>query len=316
MTEQNGTARARDLLRDWLAARLGSEASAWYAQAARELADGIDDAAFCATISKASRYLPRGPLEPTRAERASAAEVLPGWNPERWTLLETGRVALVLAHPGRADERIERAIEEAFRYSEVGEQCALYRSLALLEDPARFAWRAGEGARSNMRTVFEATCCDTPYPSRWFDDVAWRSAVIKCLFVEGPLWRIHGLDGRIDAELARMALDLADERRSAGRAVYPELWLCLGGEAGQRGLESLEREASDGPPAGRAAAALGLARAGHPERARSVRVGPAPPEAEAGIRALLAELAEGRTDQTLMRHLDPAAVALSPAGPS
>ena len=55
-----------------------------------------------------------------------------------------------------------------------------------------------------------------------------KIGLLKALFVGAPLWRVYGLDKRIDAELARMALDLADERCSAHREVQPELWLCLG----------------------------------------------------------------------------------------
>jgi hypothetical protein len=74
------------------------------------------------------------------------------------------------------------------------------------------------------------------------------------------LWRVAGLDTRLDAELARMALDLAEERRSAGRHVNPQLWLVLGPHAGERGLRALLHELQHALPEGRAAAALGLGR--------------------------------------------------------
>ena len=57
-----------------------------------------------------------------------------------------------------------------------------------------------------MLTVFEANACDTPYPATHLDDLAWRQLVIKALFVGAPLWRVYGLDKRLDAELARMAM--------------------------------------------------------------------------------------------------------------
>lgn len=80
------------------------------------------------------------------------------------------------------------------------------------------------------------------------------------MFVGAPLWRLHGLDRRLSPELARMALDLADERRSAGRPVNPDSWLLVGKHAGARGVASLERELASGSPAGKAAAAEALAR--------------------------------------------------------
>ena len=99
---------------------------------------------------------------------------------------------------------------------------ALYRALVHLPATERFTWRAGEGCRSSMRAVFEAIACDTPFAFRHFDDPAWRQLVIKALFVEAPLWRVYGLDQRLDEELARMALDLAEEIvAGAGPGVCP-----------------------------------------------------------------------------------------------
>ena len=289
------------LIRAWLDARLDPEAGSWLSGAAAELAAGVDDARFCALFSMASRRTPRGPLRPTRDECSSAGQTLEGWNPERWTLLEAARAVLLLSHADVEGPGLESAVEQAFRYPELGEQCALHRAFAHLPRPERFAWRAGEGARANMRVVFESICCDTPYPVRWFDDVAWRSAVIKCIFVEAPLWRIWNLDQRLDSELARMALDLADERRSAGRPVNPELWMCLGAHGGARGLESLERELQRGDARGRAAAAIALVRAKERDRARSL----AAVENDPAVREAMLAALEGQSDQLAFRALDP-----------
>ena len=101
--------------------------------------------------------------------------------------------------------------------------------------------------------------------------MAWRSLVVKAVFVGAPLWRVSGLDQRLSEDLARAALDLADERRSAGRPVQPELWLCLGPHGAERASTSIELELAGGPPAGRCAAALALARAGHIDRLQALR---------------------------------------------
>ena len=57
------------------------------------------------------------------------------------------------------------------------------------------------------------------------EEVGDDAPVVKGLFVGAPVWRIHGLDERLNPELARMVLDLADERRSAHRDVQHELAL-------------------------------------------------------------------------------------------
>ncbi len=259
---------ARELLVGIFSRRVPSATMVWLDGASRDLVASRDatSSSFPTLISLASRHVPRGPLEPTNAERAQAFDVLEGWNPERWSLLDAARAVLVLSRRDVGEQGIVDALEECFRYADVGELVALYRTLALLPDTRRFAWRTGEGCRSSMRVVLEAAACDNPLPFTVFDDRAWRQLVIKALFVEAPLWRVYGLDRRLDAELARMALDLADERRSAARPVYPELWACLGRFAGERGHAAIEKELAGTHQTGRRAAAIALARAGDAER--------------------------------------------------
>ncbi len=255
-------------LRGVLAARLAPEALRGLDASTSEIGNGASVERFCALFSLASRHARRTPLALAATELEAAGRMLEGWNPERWNLLESARVVLVLARPDLSGDGGVRALSEVFRYADEGELCALLRALALLPGAERFVWRAGEGCRSNMRSVFEAAALDTPYPARHFDDLAWRQCVIKCLFVGAPLWRLWGLDERLSPELARMALDLADERRSANRPVPHELWACLGPHAGARGLAALERELAPANPntAGRCAALLALARAGEKRR--------------------------------------------------
>lgn len=250
---------------DWLGARLraGLQPASWkwLEEARAEIARGAGLERFCGLVSLASRYVPRrAGLQCKPADLAEAARHCEGWNPERWTLLESARVLLVLARGDLASPAGVAAIEQSFRYADMGELCALYKSLALLPDPKRFVWRAGEGCRSSMKSVFESVACDSPLPVRFFDDVAWRQMLIKALFVEAPLQRVFGLETRLDAEVARMALDLADERRSAGRPVNPDSWRLVGRHGGTRGVASLEREIAAGPPAGKSAASEVLAR--------------------------------------------------------
>lgn len=259
-------------VRDWLAAALEQRLSVagreFQVKARAEIAARCDDARFAELLSLASRFVSATPLAPGAEELAAAGRLLPGWNPERWTLREAARIDLLLALPDAANARGERAVEAAFAFADAGELCALYRGVALLPEPQRFFARVAEGARSNIRAVFEAAICDTPFPARHFDAIAWRQCVIKALFIEAPLWRVFGLDTRLDAELARMALDLAEERRSAGRHVNPQLWMCLGPHAGERGTRALLAELSSGTSEARGAAALALGRLAHADRAR------------------------------------------------
>jgi hypothetical protein len=281
--------------------RLNEKGLAWYRAASAEVGAGVSDLRFGALLSVASRSCRVGDLNPTEDQRAEAAGILSGWEPERWKTLEATRVALILSRPDLESESFVSALESCFAHADEGELCALYRSLAFLPDGERFAWRSGEGCRTNMLTVFEANACDTPYPSNHLDEVAWRQLVMKSLFVGAPVWRVKGLDRRLDAELARMALDLADERRSAHRSVQPELWLCLGEHAGERGRLALEAELFDlsAPPLGRASACMGLGRSGRTDLLRS-HLGS---EADALVSDTIDRVLEGRSHHSDWRHL-------------
>ena len=182
-------------------------------------------------------------------------------------------MAVILARVDLEEDTAVGAIEAAFRYADEAELCALYRSLAFLPGGERFAWRAGEGCRTNMMSVFEAVACDTPYPALHFDEIAWRQLFMKSIFVGAPVWRIYGIEDRHSEELVRMALDYVEEKRSAGRSIPPGLWLCLGETPGERGIAALMQELEDEAPNNRRGAALALARAGESERLEEIAKG-------------------------------------------
>jgi hypothetical protein len=290
VTETNEIARVIDRL---LRARVPEDARRWLAGATQEIASGVDDLRFTSLLSLASRPTPRAALEPNADEREACSEALVGWNPERWQLLETVRAALILARPDLQQPGCIAALEDAFLCADAGELCALYRALPLLPDPARFATRMGEACRSNMAPVFEAAAFDNPFPSRHFDDIAWRQLVIKAVFIEAPLWRVFELDARLDPELARMTLDFIDERRSAGRSVQPQAWLCLGEHADERGIESIAQELRGQDATGRGAAAFALARTGEVARLSDLL----PAERDEETRDALARVRDGQHDQ-------------------
>lgn len=241
-------------LSELLEGRLEALARAWLGEARAEVAAGVSGTRFGALLSLASRHVPARPLAPSPDELAAVG--LSGWSPERWDLREAARVLLVLARTDQASEAFAADVEEAFRYADEGELRALYKSLALVPDGARFAWRAAEGCRTNIVPVFESVACDSPFPASHFDEVAWKQLVVKALFIDAPLWRVQGLDGRLSEDLARMALDLAEERRSAGRDVPHELWLALGPHGGERAASSLAEEGAAGDTLGARAAEL------------------------------------------------------------
>lgn len=306
------TSATAPVLASFLVSRLGPGGAQFLAAARSECAGAPTSARFGELLALASRHVRPGVLlQPTDKERAAAAASLPGWECERWTLLETLRVDLALALAESGGEAADATLEDAFRFSDEGETAALLRAAAHLPRSERWRWRVGEGCRSNMRSVFEAAACDTPYLDLYFNDDGFRQAALKCLFVGAPLWRVVGLERRLDATLARMALDYTDERRSAGRHVPVDLWLCLGAEGGARAIACAERELEHTQsPAGsppnhtqraRAAAGLALLRAGQRERLEAL----CGAESNGRVAGLWRRALAGENTQGLFRHLEP-----------
>jgi hypothetical protein len=144
------------------------------------------------------------------------------------------------------------------RYGDVAEVIALYRGMALFPDPDKLEAQAGEGLRTNMRSVFEAIAHNNPYPREQFDENRWNHMVLKALFVESRLDPIQGLDERANPELARIMRDYAHERWAASRPVTPELWRCVGPFIDDAAIPDFERLVERGDANERCAAALAL----------------------------------------------------------
>jgi hypothetical protein len=266
------------LIADYVARRAPPAARAFIAMAGRDIDSGATPVRLAQLVALASRHVrPAQALAPSPPERDAALGA--GFDPSHWGLLEALRIALFLTWSRSAQPAaIDTAFRHCLRFADLGEQCALYRSLPLLTDGERFLDCATQGCRSNSRTLFEAVACDSSYPARHFDDTAWRQLVIKAIFIDAPLWRVTGLDARLSPELARMALDLHDERGSAGRATPPALWLCLGTHGGARGMRALRQALASDPPQAQAAAAWALVRAGAHDEALAWLVRQTPPD--------------------------------------
>src|SRR5690606_23929807 len=132
------------------------------------------------------------------------------------------------------------------------------QALPLLPHPDRWIFRATEGIRSNMTSVFEAVALRNPYPSEQFDETQWNQMVLKAVFVGSPLHLVQRLDDRANPRLARMLRDYAHERWAASRPVTPELWRIVGRYAGDEWIGDLEQVLLTGTPAEQQAAALAL----------------------------------------------------------
>lgn len=165
-------------------------------------------------VGKQSISLSEKLMQAFTAVNASAIHI-------NWSLDELVRLTLLLHLPleGRHE-----TITKLLVTSDIREQKLIYKSLQYLQQPEDFELQMIDGIRTNMTDVFDAISLHSSYPLRYFKEAAWNQMVLKAIFMERPMYQIEGLDERRNADLARIAIDFAHERQSAGRKVTPELW--------------------------------------------------------------------------------------------
>ncbi|MFE5672815.1 EboA domain-containing protein [Agromyces sp. NPDC056523] len=121
------------------------------------------------------------------------------------------------------------SIEERYRDGDTDERVRVLEELNRLA----VADAAGTAIRdTGVALVRDALRANDPrlvatamgaFAERHLPDHDWRHGVVKLVFMGVPLAVVAGLDDRADAELARMAEDLAEEREAAGRAIPGDL---------------------------------------------------------------------------------------------
>jgi hypothetical protein len=145
-------------------------------------------------------------------------------DPARWSPDELARAALLLAaSEALPAEEHTGVVEEAFRKGDNVERSALLKSLALLPESQRFLKTATEASRTEVQEVFEAIACENAYPAMHFPELNFNQLVLKALFLEVPLARVHEWQPRCNLELARMVSDYEAERVAASRTVPADI---------------------------------------------------------------------------------------------
>lgn len=204
------------------------------------------------------RRLGKADLELDSGDFETANQLRSGWNPVGWTVDQTARLALLLQTT--PDQDFGETLETLCRSADISELLAYYRGLPLFPNQTAYQFRATEGLRSNIKSVFESVAHHNPYPMEQFDENAWNQMVLKAIFIGSQLHPIIGFDKRANVNLARMLCHYAHERWAASRTISPELWRAVGpfAQEVEGGLDDLMKVISAGTDNEKKAAALAL----------------------------------------------------------
>lgn len=218
----------RSVILKWLQDQLSPENTEWLKSTGESLMNAPEDWKLFMSYSTVPRHTGKQKIELSETNLKQAESHRPGWNPADWSVDQLGRTYLILCYAENGKEEFLDKLEKVFVSSDMGEAVALYQSLCIYPYPEDLKLRAAEGVRSNITSVFNAVALNNPFPFDYLDQNPWNQIVLKALFVGSPLYKIVGLDKRANQTLARMLVEYAHERKSAGREISPELWRPIG----------------------------------------------------------------------------------------
>ena len=156
--------------------------------------DGHDHAGFRTAFSAAAHHVGRTPLHLARGERAS----LRAWRPElelsHWGEDDLARGALLLhAATILSPEHYDKLIQICYRAGDLHDRQCILRILPMLPHGEHFLALAQDGARSELRPLFEAIACDNIYPAARFPAVAFRALQGRAVLLGLPRVRVLGI---------------------------------------------------------------------------------------------------------------------------
>ena len=216
-------------------------------------------------IGLAPRRLGKTDLLLTSDDKVHAMALRPGLDPSEWSIDQAARIAFMVASYAGDDAAFAMAFDGFCATAGLNELIALCCGLPVYPAAALLEPRAREAVRSGIKPVFEAVAHRNPYPVECFAEDAWNQMVVKAFFIGSHLWPIQELDRRGNPRLARMLVDLAQERWAAGRPVSGEVWRCVAPHADTEGVAALVRAFETGTDKERSSVALALQQA-QPDR--------------------------------------------------
>jgi len=234
-----------DFLQEILQNRAEKTSLDWLAQQVQKIQSLGSSTSFFLAFSQASRYFKKSPLNLSLEQIQAASDLVPGFDPSHWDLLQTARTSLLLHFPQEKNSWF-KAINQLFETADMHEHQALFAALPILPFQEDLIPRAIDGLRTNISSVFDAIALNNPFPAQYFAEANWNQMVLKAVFMQRPLFRIHRLEERRNLSLATIASDFAHERWAAGRPVMAEIWRLVVPFFDQNFLQDIQKVIASG----------------------------------------------------------------------
>jgi hypothetical protein len=246
------------LFDEWTSRAVTVPAMEWYRRTIEDLRHAADATKLAMAIGIAPRRLGKSDLVLSAEDLQRARTLRPNLDPRYLSVDQVARIAFSIASYRGDDGAFASWFDKFCATAGINELIALCRGLPVYPAATLLEPRAREAVRSGMKPVFEAVVHYSPYPAEYFAEEAWNHMVVKAIFIGSSLWPIQSLDQRRNAELARMLVDLAQERWAAGRPVSAEVWRCVASHADAAGDAALVRAFETGGDKDQLAVALAL----------------------------------------------------------
>ncbi len=144
-----------------------------------------------------------------------------------WSLTDIGRLVVLAAALLNTSSKPTELLQKVYSYSDKSEQRSILPGLYWLDNTSETKLFAVNAQRTNDADLFYSLALHNPFPAQHFSAEAFNQMVLKLLFQNQCIDRIHNLQKRRNPELARMCDDYLHERRFAQREIPASIWLTL-----------------------------------------------------------------------------------------
>ena len=216
--------KAKKFLSNKVSSQISNEGIHWLDQVIDDLETKPVNHSFFIAFSIAPRFTGKEKLLISENDMEEADCIRKGWYINDLTMDRAVRLLLILnAYNGNISDH-KNILNKLLYSGDLRELEALFSSLPLLPHPQEHCDMALEGKRINMISVFDRIALNNPFPADYLKEDSWNQMILKAVFIERPLYKIYGLNERVNIRLASMLMDYVHERWAAGRTITPELW--------------------------------------------------------------------------------------------